>query len=66
MASRVILGLYPQVNIADGKGDNNPVVRQTKEWLDKHPQASSALRRLLLELLDDAQRALRGQHFNQG
>lgn len=66
MASRVILGLYPQVNIADGKGDNNPVVRQTKEWLDKHPQAPSALRRLLLELLDDAQRALRGQHFNQG
>ena len=36
----------------------HPVVRKTGAWLDEHADAPAALRRIVSELLDDAQRAV--------
>ncbi|WP_421084071.1 aminopeptidase N [Rothia nasimurium] len=64
MATRVIRGLYPNVELAEGSESDHPVVLATQNWLQAHQDAPSALRRLVIELLDDAQRILRAQAAN--
>lgn len=64
MATRVIRGLFPAVELADGGVEDHPVVRATEAWLAEHVDAPSALRRLVIELGDDAVRALRVQQVN--
>ncbi|WP_237232775.1 aminopeptidase N [Rothia nasisuis] len=64
MATRVIRGLYPQVELAGGDASAHPVVLATRCWLAESQGAPTALVRLMRELLDDAQRILRAQKFN--
>ncbi|MDO4917526.1 MAG: aminopeptidase N [Rothia sp. (in: high G+C Gram-positive bacteria)] len=65
MASRVVLGLFPHASIAQGDAETHPVVLRASAWLKQNPEAPTALRRLIIEELDDAQRSLRAQAFNQ-
>ncbi|MFW0180423.1 aminopeptidase N [Rothia sp. P5766] len=64
MATRIIRGLYPAVELAEGRLDNHPVITATKDWLSQNQDAPTALVRLIRELLDDAQRILAAQEFN--
>ncbi|MEI5097692.1 aminopeptidase N [Streptomyces sp. PmtG] len=54
MAKQIVLGLYPA---AGGR----PALDAAESWLERHPEAPAALRRLVLEQYDDAGRALRAQ-----
>lgn len=64
MATRVIRGLYPAVELAEGTAGTHPVVRATERWLAEHTDAPTALVRLVRELLDDAVRILNAQAYN--
>ncbi|MFE4827294.1 aminopeptidase N [Streptomyces sp. NPDC056672] len=55
IAMHVVRGLYPGL-----QGDRT-TLDATEAWLDAHPDAAPALRRLVLEAGDDLARALRGQ-----
>ncbi|MFJ8313859.1 MULTISPECIES: aminopeptidase N [unclassified Streptomyces] len=55
MAKQIVLGLYP------APADDRTVLDATGAWLERHRAASPALRRLVLEQYDDAERALRAQ-----
>ncbi|MFE0174045.1 aminopeptidase N [Streptomyces sp. NPDC059002] len=55
MAKQIVLGLYPAA--ADGR----TALDAAEAWLERHPEAPPALRRLILEQYDDARRALRAQ-----
>lgn len=61
MATRVIQGLYPNADIAEGTVNENPLIAATEEWLAKNPAAPTALIRVILELHDDAVRILKAQ-----
>lgn len=52
MAEQVVVGLFPLrlVGLRD-------VVARTQRWLDEHPDAAPALRRLVVESMDTARRA---------
>ncbi len=58
MAQRLVSGLFPQVD-ADPAGDD--AVAAVQAWLDGNPGAPGALRRVVTEAIDNAQRALRAQ-----
>lgn len=65
IATRMVRGLYPRAVEADAASSSpgtdaqqNRVVRATREWLESHENAPAALRRVVTELLDDAQRAV--------
>ncbi|HWC23054.1 MAG TPA: aminopeptidase N [Flexivirga sp.] len=60
MAARLAAGLFPRTNITHGDADN-PVVRAAQEWLDRHEDAPTALRRIVIEQLDHVRRRLRAQ-----
>jgi aminopeptidase N len=61
-STRVIEGLYPAgVEIADGDVTSHPVVTATRAWLQTNSDQPAALRRLVIEALDDAERRLRVQ-----
>lgn len=67
LAQRWVEGLFPQAlwsTDAEATADPpaHPVVAGTAGWLDAHPEAPGALRRLLMEHLDDNRRALHAQH----
>ncbi|MEV6791402.1 aminopeptidase N [Streptomyces sp. NPDC051320] len=51
----VVRGLFP------GLQDDRATLDATDGWLDGHPDAAPALRRLVLEARDDLARSLRGQ-----
>ena len=62
MATVLARGLFPAADL--GPGDEpgaHPVVRRARAWLDEHPGAPDALRRIVVEELDDRERALRAQ-----
>ena len=61
IARRLVLGLYPTW----GK-DLQRVLDLTNTWLDEHPQAPAAQRRLLVELADNQARAIRLRHAGEG
>ncbi|RKQ36407.1 aminopeptidase N [Kocuria tytonis] len=65
IATRMVRGLYPRAVDAQAASSSpaeaaaqHPVVRGTDAWLREHREAPDALRRIVTELLDDAQRAL--------
>ncbi|AKU18746.1 hypothetical protein VV02_08140 [Luteipulveratus mongoliensis] len=62
MASILARGLFPGGSLSEGQDPaEHPVVRQAQGWLEQHPDAPKALRRIVIELLDDLQRNLRAQ-----
>ena len=65
LASRTIHGLFPAAQDAVPGGpaaqESHPVVQAAQAWLDDHPTAPRALRRIIVEELDDLRRALRAQ-----
>ena len=58
MAQNIVVGLYPTDLAGDDRVD---VLALTDEWLDGHPDAPPALRRLVLESRDGVRRALAAQ-----
>lgn len=58
MASRIVTGMYPSHLTGRTEVD---VVAAGRAWADQHPEAPRALRRLMAEQLDDAERAARAQ-----
>jgi aminopeptidase N len=62
MATILARGLFPGGSLEPGRGpDQHPVVRQARHWLESHPEAPKALRRIVIEQLADLERALRAQ-----
>lgn len=61
MATRVVSGLFPRADLDGGDATTHPVVVRAKAWLDAHPGAAPTLRRIVIEQLDNTQRALRAQ-----
>ncbi len=53
IARRLVLGLYPKWSM-----DEEGVVERTDAWLEEHPDAPAALKRLLIERRDDLARAI--------
>jgi aminopeptidase N len=61
-ATRVVAGLFPSdAELADGDEHTHPDVRAAQEWLAARADAPLALRRIVIEHLDDLQRRLRAQ-----
>ena len=52
---RIVSGFFPIAQT------NEQTLAEADAWLDGHPQAAPALRRLVLERRDDLARALRAQ-----
>ncbi|GAA4423001.1 aminopeptidase N [Georgenia halophila] len=65
MAQNVVIGLYPDrlAGLADEVGVD--VVAATRAWLDEHADAPASLRRLVVENLDAAERAVRAQEADR-
>ena len=62
MATILARGLFPAGALDPGeRPEQHPVVRQARGWLAAHPAAPAALRRIVVEQLDDLERALRAQ-----
>jgi aminopeptidase N len=55
IAMAIVRGLYPHLQ------DSPQTLAMSQAWLDGHPDAPPALRRLVLEAHDDLARTLRGQ-----
>ncbi|WP_028049152.1 aminopeptidase N [Cellulomonas sp. URHD0024] len=62
MAQNIVVGLYPTELAGDSRVD---VLALTDEWLDGHPDASPALRRLVVEARDGVRRALLAQEADR-
>ncbi|WP_028047135.1 aminopeptidase N [Cellulomonas sp. URHE0023] len=62
MAQNIVVGLYPSDLAGDTRVD---VLGLTDEWLAGHPDASAALRRLVLEARDGVRRALAAQEVDR-
>jgi aminopeptidase N len=60
MATVLARGLFPDGSPVPGPGAH-PAVAAAREWLAAHPDAPAALRRIVVEQLDDLERALRAQ-----
>jgi aminopeptidase N len=60
MATRLATGLFPRTTVADGVADN-PVVVAAEKWLAIHQDAPQALRRIVIEGLDNTRRRLTAQ-----
>ncbi|MGP4000384.1 aminopeptidase N [Streptomyces sp. 8N706] len=60
IAMAVVRGLFPNLQ------DNRGTLELAEAWLDGHPDAPPALRRLVLEAYDDLARALRAQECDAG
>ncbi|WP_313815342.1 aminopeptidase N [Citricoccus sp.] len=65
LATRTITGLFPSAqNALPGPADNqerHPVLLAAHAWLQAHPDAPRALRRIVLEETDEVLRSLRAQ-----
>lgn len=55
MATRVVAGLYPSTCDLEpgGSTESDSLLSQTQQWLDTHPQAPAALRRVVTEQRDE-------------
>ena len=58
MAQRLVTGLFPDVDADD---DGRAVLARIQAWYDDNPGSPAALRRVVLEQIDHARRALRAQ-----
>jgi aminopeptidase N len=66
MATILARGLFPDAALDPGaRPEDHPVVRQARAWLQEHQDAPAALRRIVVEQVDDLERALRAQAFGQ-
>ncbi|MFD1504540.1 aminopeptidase N [Georgenia yuyongxinii] len=65
MAQNIVVGLYPHRLAGLARQHGVDVVALTQEWLDAHPDAAPALRRLVVENLDAARRAVRAQEADR-
>ncbi|MDO5619798.1 aminopeptidase N [Kocuria sp.] len=63
MATRLVKGLYPRTcDLVPGTPpEEDPLLGQTQDWLENHPEAPAALRRLILEQRDERRIRLRIQ-----
>lgn len=62
LATRAVEGFFPTADLVEGGSiDDQPVVAAVRGWLDSHPDAPTALRRLLVEELAHLERALGAQ-----
>ena len=62
MATILARGLFPGGSLDAGeRPEQHPVVRRARAWLHDHDDAPQALRRIVIEQLDDRERALRAQ-----
>ena len=62
MATILVRGLFPRGSLAPGQHpDQHPVVRRARQWLEDHPDAPDAVRRIVIEQLADLERGLRAQ-----
>ena len=67
MATILARGLFPTGTLGpDEQPGRHPVVAQARGWLASHPDAPAALRRIVVEQLDDLERALRAQAATRG
>lgn len=63
MATRIVTGLYPAAVLRENTAiDDHPAVALGEKWLADNPDAPSALRREIIENVDDARRALTAQN----
>ncbi|RYG77572.1 aminopeptidase N [Yimella sp. RIT 621] len=62
MAQRLVIGLFPDVD-ADDEG--RAALGAIRSWYDDNPGSPAALRRIVLEQIDHAERALRAQQVTQ-
>ncbi|WP_417561811.1 aminopeptidase N [Microbacterium sp.] len=61
-STRVVTGLFPgDAELADGDASRHPSVLAAQAWLSSRTDAPAALRRIVIERLDDLQRRLRAQ-----
>jgi len=65
MAEQIVVGLYP-LRLAGLGLEGIDVLALTREWLDGHPEAPAALRRLVVESMDTARRAIAAQAVDAG
>ncbi|MHB1065130.1 MAG: hypothetical protein ACYC1Z_11700, partial [Georgenia sp.] len=65
MAQNIVIGLYPGRLAGLAQRHGVDVVARTQQWLDEHPAAAPALRRLVIEALDTARRAVRAQEADR-
>lgn len=67
IASRIVAGLFPSdQDLPTGLApEDDPVVVRAATWLDEHPAAPRALRRILIEQRDHLLRALTAQANSQ-
>ena len=63
MATRLVRGLFPAAaDLSPGADpEQDPILRRSGQWLDKHAQADPALRRIVIECRDELARRLRAQ-----
>jgi aminopeptidase N len=68
IASRIVRGLYPSVQDLGSAGnpDDHPVLARTDRWLAEHPDAPSALRRIIVEQRSQLHRSLSAQAVSAG
>lgn len=67
IASRIIRGLYPSGQDLDGNSPStNSVIVRTDGWLAGHPDAPTALRRIIIEQRSHLHRALTAQAAGRG
>ena len=65
MAQNIVIGLYPGKLAGLGASLGVDVVALTETWLAEHDGAAPALRRLVVENLDGARRAVRAQEADR-
>ncbi len=62
MAMRFVNGMFPGLVSGGNSDDPDPVIMMARTWLTEHVQAPMALRRGVIEGLDDAERIQRIRH----
>jgi aminopeptidase N len=65
MAQNIVIGLYPGKLAGLAAQHGVDIVERTQQWLDSHAAAAPALRRLVVENLDAARRAVRAQQADR-
>ncbi|MEQ6897664.1 aminopeptidase N [Microbacterium sp. KR10-403] len=61
-ATRVVTGLFPSgAEHSDGDAERHPFVVEARSWLSSRAEAPQALRRIVIERLDELERRLRAQ-----
>lgn len=65
-AQTLVAGFYPFELVRAGMEGDPDIIGLTRQWLEEHPQAAPALRRLVSEQLSTAERAWAAQLRDEG